>query len=107
MKKILTGMMILVTFVSVSSATTYNKMMKKQCQYNLNIIDEYNTIANGYLMGIVVGIQASIPAKQRTKITKQSIGYISDKACILALNNGDDRGFEYKYKEAALKIMKK
>jgi len=107
MKKMLTGAMILAACVSVSSAATYNNMMKKQCQYNLSIIDTYNNIANGYLMGIVVGIQASIPTHERTKITKQSIGFISDKACILALNNDDDRGFEYKYKEAALKIMKK
>jgi hypothetical protein len=107
MKKLVTILMILGTFVSVSSAATYNTMMKKQCQYNLSIIDEYNTIANGYLMGIVVGIQASIPTDQRSKITKQSIGFISDKACILALNSDDDAGFEYKYKEAALKIMSK
>jgi hypothetical protein len=104
MRKFLLAFILL---ASVASGATYNNMMKKQCQYNLSIIDEYNTIANGYLMGIVVGIQAVIPANERSKIVNQKLGYIADKACILALNNKSKLGFERKFKEAAYKIMKK
>ncbi len=107
MRKTLLAFMLIIGLVSSSSAATYNNMMKKQCQYNLSIIDEYNTIANGYIMGIVVGIQAMIPENQRSKIVKQKLGYISDQACIVALNDKRDIGFERKYKEAAYKIMKK
>jgi hypothetical protein len=100
-------LLVLILLAGIASGATYNNMMKKQCQYNLSIIDEYNTIANGYLMGIVVGIQAVIPANERSKIVNQKLGYITDKACILALNNKSKLGFERKFKEAAYKIMKK
>ncbi|MEA3521914.1 MAG: hypothetical protein U9R50_02985 [Campylobacterota bacterium] len=105
MKKIVLAFMLVSGLISTASAATYNTMMKKQCQYNLSITDTYNTIANGYLMGIVVGIQAAIPTKKRSKIVKQSIGYISDKACILAMNDKSKIGFEQKYKQAAYQIM--
>lgn len=107
MKKTVLALMITCGLFTTASAATYNNMMKKQCQYNLSIIDEYNTVANGYLMGIVVGIQAAIPANQRSKITRQSLGFIADKACILALNNKNGLGFEQNYKQAAYDIMKK
>lgn len=107
MKKTVLAMMIVSGLFSVASAATYNKMTKKQCQYNLSIIDEYNTVANGYIIGIVVGIQAAIPENQRSKITRQSLGYITDKACILALNNKNNAGFEQNFKQAAYDIMKK
>ncbi len=107
MKKMILALVLLSGLANVASAATYNNMMKKQCQYNLSITDTYNTIANGYLMGVVVGIQAAIPTKERSKVVKQSIGFIADKACILAINDKSKIGFEQKYKQAAYRIMKK
>ena len=107
MKKVILALMIISGLSSVATAATYNKVINKQCKYNLSITDTYNTIANGYILGLVVGIQAAIPEAKRSKIVKQSIGYISDKACIVAINNKSKLGFEQKYKDALVSIMTK
>jgi len=107
MKKQVMILLMASAMFSTLSAREFDDRLQSQCQYNLTDSGRYNDVASGYLMGVVVGMNYLIPAEKRSEISQKRLGYISDKACQMAMQNHSDTSFESRYKAALYSILVK
>ena len=115
MKKILFGAAVAVVLGSVAQATSFNVKLHDECLYMVekHILHKdhrdgrYDEEAHGYALGVISGLKDAIPASQASKYANASLGALSDYACKKALQDKSKRPFVFKYRKAALNIMRK
>ncbi len=107
MKKIIIAMLVLSGLFSVVSARDFDIRIENQCKYYVTDDGRYHDEASGYVLGVVAGMKSMIPANERSRIFKESLGYIADRACIKALRSNKDIKFNVKYQNALYQVLTK
>ena len=109
MKKYLLGIAVAALLSSVGEARDFNAKLHDECVYILgdHHNGRYDEEAHGYSLGVISGLKDGIPASQQSQNARASLGALSNYACKKALQNKSKRPFVFKYRAAALHIMKK
>jgi hypothetical protein len=107
MKSIIVAIILLSAMFSLSSARDFDIRIENQCKYYVSDDGRYHSEASGYVLGVVAGMKVMIPVNERSSAFKESLGYIADRACILALKNDADIKFNLKYQKALYKVLTK
>ena len=109
MKKLLFGIAALALLGSMAQARSFNAKLHDECLYMLGDHDNgrYDEEAHGYSLGVISGLKDGIPASQQSGNARASLGAISNYACKKAIQSKSKRPFVFKYRQAALDIMKK
>ena len=109
MKKIVYGVVALALVGSMAQARSFNDKLHDECLYMLGDRDNgrYDEEAHGYSLGVISGLKDGIPLSMQSNNASASLGAISNYACKKALQNKSKRPFVFKYRQAALDIMKK
>ncbi len=109
MKKIVYGVVALALLGSMAQARSFNDKLHDECLYMLGDRDNgrYDEEAHGYSLGVISGLKDGIPASMQSNNAGASLGAISNYACKKALQDRSKRPFVFKYRAAALRIMKK
>lgn len=107
MKNIIVLIALVSGLSTLSLARDFDIRIENQCKYYVTDDGRYHSEASGYVLGVVAGMKAMIPVNERSKAFNQSLGYISDRACIIALKNDADIKFNLKYQKALYKVLTK
>ena len=109
MKRVLLVIGAIALVSSLSQARSFNAKLHDECLYVLGDHDNgrYDEEAHGYSLGVISGLKDGIPLSQQSRNARASLGALSDYACKKALHDKSKRPFVFKYRAAALKIMKK
>ena len=109
MKRIALAIAALALFGTVSEARSFNEKLHDECLYILGDHENgrYDEEAHGYSLGVISGLKDGIPASMQSKNAHASLGALSNYACKKALENKSERPFVFKYRQAALDVMKK
>ena len=109
MKKLLFGIVALALLGSMAQARSFNAKLHDECLYILGDHDNgrYDEEAHGYSLGVISGLKDGIPSSMQSGNARASLGAISNYACKKALQDRSKRPFVFKYRAAALRIMKK
>lgn len=108
MKKILLSALLASTALTFSAqAKSFDLKLEQECRYILGDRDNgrYDDEAHGFSLGVVAGIKNALPANRRNGMYKKTLGYISDRACDMALRDRSGKRFIYKYQKAAMNLM--
>ena len=103
------GWIVLSLLGTFAEARSFNEKLHDECLYMLGDHDNgrYDEEAHGYSLGVISGLKDGIPAHMQSKNARASLGALSNYACKKALQNKSRRPFVFKYRAAALHIMKK
>ncbi|HHH72717.1 MAG TPA: hypothetical protein ENL04_02710 [Sulfuricurvum sp.] len=95
--------------MTIVSGKSFDEKLQRECLYVLGDRDSgrYDSEAHGYTLGVVTGVMMMTPKEQRTRLSKKSLGYISDSVCLTALKDKRNRRFMFKYQEAAKRLLVK
>lgn len=92
---------------TVSSARDFDIRIENQCKHYVTDGGRYHGEASGYVLGVAAGMKSMIGVNERSAAYKESLGYIADKACIIALRNKADIKFNLKYQKALHRVLTK
>ena len=109
MKRNLLIAISIILLSGVAEGRSFHEKLHDECLYMLGDHDNgrYDEEAHGYSLGVISGLKDGIPASMQSKNARASLGKLSDYACRKALQNKSKRPFVFKYRAAALQIMKK
>ena len=107
MKKIIIAILVMSGLFSVSSARDFDIRIENQCKHYVTDGGRYHGEASGYVLGVAAGMKSMIGVNERSPAYKESLGYIADRACIIALRNTADIKFNLKYQRALHQVLTK
>ena len=93
---------------SVFGGKEIDQTLKSQCKYILygNLEGTSNDQADGYLLGIVQGIEYTTAKSDLTEFfTSRNYRMIIERACNNALKHSTEKGFQKDYKFEAYKLI--
>jgi len=109
MKKVLFAITAVSLFSLALSAKSFDLKFEQECIYILgdHHNGRYDEEAHGFSLGVIAGIKDALPAQKRSGLYRKSLGYISDRACSLALKDKSGESFVRRYQRAALRLLTK
>ena len=109
MKRVLFFAAALALVSGALEARSFNEKLRDECIYILGDHDNgrYDEEAHGYSLGVISGLKDGIPASMQSQNAQASLGALSNYACKKALRDRSSRPFVFKYRKAALDVMRK